>query len=104
VTKVVLNKGDEQVTVAWTMLPRSVPLTVEATAPTAVRVTKYGRTEVVQAQDGRYQFELAPATANSNASNPRDYVVGGDPIILVEREDGNLDAAIRPLDVAPRAR
>jgi Glycosyl hydrolase catalytic core len=103
-TMVVLDKGDERVTVAWTMLPRPVPLSLEATAPTAVRVTKYGQTEVVRPRDGRYRFELAPATANSNAADPRDYVVGGDPIILVEPQDGNLDAAVRPLEVTPRAR
>ena len=102
-TKVVMHRDDERVTVAWTMQPSSVPVTLDAIAPRALLVDKYGGTSVLEAQGGRYSLTLAGATANSNAGDPNDYVVGGDPVILVESHGGAM-AAPRPLDVAPQAR
>ena len=69
----------------WTMRPRPLQLVLEAVTSKAQRVTKYGQTETVDARNGVYELELAPATANSNEHDPTDFVVGGDPIILVER-------------------
>ncbi len=103
-TRVVLLKDGERVTVAWTMRPQPVQASLDASAARALRVTKLGETEVIQARDGRYRLELAPATTNSNEADPDDFVVGGSPVILVERSDGNLEAAYRPLDFAPRPR
>ena len=102
-TKVVIQKDDERVTVAWTMRPSSLPVTLDAIAPRALLVDKYGGTSELEAQGGSYSLTLAGATANSNAGDPNDYVVGGDPLILVESRDGAA-AAPRPLDVAPQAR
>ncbi len=84
-TRVVLTRDGERVTVVWTMRPRPLQLVLEAVAPKAQRVTKYGQTETLDARDGVYELELAPATANSNEHDPTDFVVGGDPIILIER-------------------
>ena len=101
--RAVLEKDDERITVVWTMRPEALPVTVDAIAPRALRVDKYGATETIEAEAGVYRLTLAPATANSNAGDPNDYVVGGDPVILVESRNDD-DMAARPLDVARRSR
>ncbi len=57
----------------------------------------------IAASAGQYAIDLAGATANSNPDDPSDYVVGGEPVILVERDDDNLSAAVRSLDESPGA-
>jgi hypothetical protein len=101
-TGVVLEKDGERVTVLWTMRPERLRVPVDALGSQALRVTKAGTAEVISARDGVFQIDLAPATANSNLADPSDYVVGGSPVILVERIDGNMSLAYRPLDVPPR--
>ena len=86
------------------MRPESLPVSLDAIAPRALLVDKYGGTSVLEAQGGAYKLTLAGATANSNSGDPNDYVVGGDPVILVESRDGDGMALARPLDVAPRPR
>ena len=86
----------------WTMQPRPLIASIDAVAPAALLVDKFGGASEVRSSGGRYQIPLAPATANSNETDPEDYVVGGDPTILVERPDGDLARAYRPLGIAPR--
>lgn len=101
-TRVVLDKDGERVTVLWTMRPQDTTVAVDAESAIALAVTKYGDASVVYAQDGQYWLHLSAATANSNETDRRDYVVGGSPVILVERLDGNVEAAYRSLDVGPQ--
>jgi hypothetical protein len=101
-TRVVLERDGERVTVLWTMRPESMVAAVEATAGAALVVGKYGQASELQAEGGQYRIPLEPATANSNETDPEDYVVGGSPVILVERADGDLARAYRPLTIAPR--
>jgi len=101
-TAVVLGKDTERVTVVWTMGPEPLTLPVASVAPVALAVTKYGEALVVYPEDGSYWIELEGATANSSDTDPYDYVVGGGPVILVERFDGNVEAAYRPLGIAPQ--
>lgn len=85
VVRVVLQRPGERITVAWTLRPQSQWLAVDAVSPSATVVTKYGDTRTAWADEyGNYWFDLAGATANSNEADRRDYVVGGDPLILVE--------------------
>src|SRR6185503_1383458 len=67
----------------------------------ALKVNKWGEADQIQAAGGKYTIGLAGATANSNSGDRSDYVVGGDPVILVERTDGNVMAAFRSLDDNP---
>jgi hypothetical protein len=97
-TRVVLLKENERITVAWTIRPQPLSASLEATGPRALRVSKSGEASVIEAQGGRYRVELGAATANSNEHDPRDYVVGGEPVILVERRDGDPRAAFRPIN------
>ncbi|MCC6174853.1 MAG: hypothetical protein IT305_06085 [Chloroflexi bacterium] len=103
VTKVVLEKAGGRVTVLWTMGGSPTTATVEAIRPRALRVNKWGETSEIAASAGQYAIDLAGATANSNPDDPSDYVVGGEPVILVERDDDNLSAAVRSLDESPGA-
>jgi len=101
-TRVVLERDGERVSVLWTMRPEPLVATLDATSPKALRVDKYGVSSEVLPEDGRYRVALDPATANSNETDPLDFVVGGNPVILVERADGDLARANRPLAIAPR--
>jgi hypothetical protein len=87
--RVELERPGERITVAWTIRPQDQALTVEGVAPGAVVVNKYGDTQQVWADEyGDFSVTLPGATANSNEADGRDYVVGGDPLILIERHDG----------------
>lgn len=88
-TRVLMFRPGERITVAWTMRPAPLEVSLDAAAPSALLVTKYGQTQTIEPQNGEYRLTLAPATANSNDSDRRDYVIGGDPVILVERLDGD---------------
>ncbi|MGE3269549.1 MAG: hypothetical protein AB7P40_12440 [Chloroflexota bacterium] len=101
ITKVTMQRGGERVTVLWTMSPGGGTATVDAMGSGALKVNKWGDAEPIQAAGGQYTVGLAPATANSNEHDRSDYVVGGDPVILVERTDGNVMAAYRSLDDIP---
>jgi hypothetical protein len=75
--------------------------TVDAMGSQALKVNKWGESETLQAAGGRFTVGLRGATANSNSGDRTDYVVGGEPVILVERTDGNMAAAYRSLDEIP---
>jgi len=103
VIRVVLDKDGERVTILWTMRPEDTVATVDADSALGLAVTKYGDTSMVYPQDGQYWIDLPGATANSNEADRADYVVGGSPMILVQRVDGNFEAAYRSMDVPPLA-
>jgi hypothetical protein len=92
--EIVMERPGERITVAWTLRGETMRYSVGAAGSNALVVGKYGDTHAVEADgNGRYSFQLAPATANTNDDDPRDFVVGGDPLILVERFDGRLASA-----------
>lgn len=101
VTKVVMQKSGERVTVLWTMSGAGGSATVDAMGAQALRVNKWGEATPIQADGGKIAVGLPGATANSNPADRSDYVVGGDPVILVERPDGNVMASYRSLDDMP---
>lgn len=101
VTKVTMQRPGERVTVLWTMSPAGGSASVDALGAQALKIDKWGQAEPIQASGGRFTVGLAGATANSNSGDRHDYVVGGDPVILVERSDGNVMSAYRSLDEVP---
>ncbi len=103
VTKVTMQRAGERVTVLWTMSSNGATADVEAMGTQALKVNKWGEANPIQAEGGRFTIGLSPATANSNEHDRRDYVVGGEPVILVERTDGNVMAGFRSLDEVPVA-
>jgi hypothetical protein len=86
VNRVTLERGAERVTVVWNASPSLVTARIPALARTAQVIDKYGRDagEVV-ARDSQYQLELYPTKNNTDPRDPRAYLVGGDPRLLVEK-------------------
>ncbi|RLC61311.1 MAG: hypothetical protein DRI48_10915 [Chloroflexi bacterium] len=77
-----------------------------AVMPTATLVERWGATRTVAASNGvtgtfvygAYTFTLPAATA-SRVTDPDDYIIGGDPLIVVETEAPNAPptSTVRPL-------
>ena len=87
-TVVTIVNDTRVVTVAWNMTPGPINVSLAPRGTTAGFVTKLGQltglTLPAIPSQPNYVFTLADATANTDDKNPRDYVVGGEPIILVE--------------------
>ena len=102
VTKVTMQRNGERVTVLWTMSPGGATASVDALGSQALKVNKWGETEhdpgrrrEILSRAGRARPPTrTPATAATTWS-------AASPVILVERSDGNVQAAIRSLDDNP---
>ncbi|MDB5077491.1 MAG: exported protein of unknown function [Chloroflexi bacterium] len=81
---VTLHKPGATITVAWDQTPLPASVTIPAVSSSATKYTKLGVTHSVHASSGSYRFPLEPATGNTDPSNPKDYVMGGSPLILVQ--------------------
>lgn len=85
---VTIDGGTHRVTVAWSTQPKAIDVPVTPSGVTAQLVTKLGQaTPLSLPRDPaqpNYVLHLAPATANTNDGNLNDYIIGGDPVILVE--------------------
>src|SRR5262249_6598899 len=85
---VTIADGKRRVIVAWSGKPTTPDVTVTPKGTTPQLVTKLGQvTALALPKDPSqldYVLHLAPATANTDDGNASDYVVGGDPAILVE--------------------
>ena len=81
-----------KVSVLWNASSVTGVYTLPATLPTATFVDRWGITRTVTATvlDGRAEYTtmLPGATANL-VSNPNDYIIGGDPLIVIESEMPN---------------
>ncbi len=87
-----------KVNVLWNTSPVTSVFTLPATIPTAMLVNRWGATRTLTATAGVYTFTLPGATANL-LSNPGDYIIGGDPLIVIESERANQPptSTVRPL-------
>ena len=77
-----------KVSVLWNESPEASDYTLPAAIETATLVDRLGVTQTVAATGGVYAFTLPGATANL-VSNPDDYIIGGDPLIVIESETPN---------------
>jgi len=77
-----------KVSVLWNESPATGVYTLPATIETATLVDRLGVTATITATEEAYTFTLPSATANL-VSNPNDYIIGGDPLILIESETPN---------------
>ncbi len=86
VTRVMLNEGSQQVTVLWNNSPR--PATVsfyEQSANGGTLIDATGSpSQAMRDSNGYYTITLPGATDNHGA-NSSDFIIGGGPLILVER-------------------
>lgn len=90
--RVTMESGDRKVSVLWNPTPKPSAIRIRATGTRATRVDKYGRTTplnvpIVPGQN-YYTFDLPPATANVPDIDASTYIIGGDPVILVEEGVG----------------
>ena len=84
-TVVTLDRDDGRVTVAWANGPRAATIKIGARRGEALLVDRLARETIVSPIDGAYDLRLDPATTSVGPSRPERYVVGGPPLILVER-------------------
>jgi len=77
-----------KVSVIWSTIPTGHTFAYSATMDSAVRVDRWGVTGTITATAGVYTMTLAGATANL-VSDPNDYIIGGDPLLVIETESPN---------------
>ena len=77
-----------KVSVLWNESASAGDYVLPAAVDTATLVDRLGVTQTVSASGGAYTLTLPAATANL-VSNPADYIIGGDPLILIESETPN---------------
>jgi hypothetical protein len=87
-----------KVSVLWNESSTAGVYTLPATIDTATLVGRSGSTSTIVATGGTYALTLPGATANL-VSDPSDYIIGGDPFIVIESETPNEPptATVRPL-------
>src|SRR5207237_2471632 len=89
--QVVIDAGRQRTTAAWATDNRSIPAQVAQMGTTAKAIDKYGNERQLQpSTTGPYYDLTLPAATANTASNLKDYIIGGDPTIVVE--DGIGDA------------
>jgi hypothetical protein len=84
-TVIRLDRDDGRVTVAWANGPQATTARLPARTPRAILVDHDGNETPVSAEADAYRLELAPAISSLGPSEPGKYVVGGAPLLLVER-------------------
>ncbi|MBI4320816.1 MAG: hypothetical protein HY675_20175 [Chloroflexi bacterium] len=100
-----------KITTAWSNDGgKAVPIQIPGISGSATLVDKSGRQQTVAPTNGVYSVTLAPATNNNNfdcytsrGCSPYDFIIGGNPIILVEPDVKVPPATVRPLPSGVRA-
>jgi hypothetical protein len=82
---VTLHKPHATVTVVWDQSPLGATVRILAPRTGGTVFDKLGHGQVVRPSGGYYTFNLDRATGNTNANDAHDYVIGGSPVILVQR-------------------
>ena len=82
--KVILNRDGSTLTVAWSQVPAPATVSIAAQAASGLLLDKYGNQRPIEAVNGAYQLSLDPATANTANDDPSVYLIGGNPLIIVE--------------------
>ncbi len=85
-----------KISLVWNRTPDPVTYTLSAAMPSATLVDRWGLTRTLTATQGVYSLTLPAATANLG-SDPDDYIVGGDPLILIETDLVSPTSALHPL-------
>jgi len=89
-----------KVSVLWNTNPVTSVFTLPATIPNAMLVNRWGATQTLTVTAGVYTFTLPGATANL-VSDPDDYIIGGDPFIVIESETPNQPPTSTVLPLPP---
>ena len=78
-----------KVSVLWNKGPTPGVYALSAALDSATLVDRWGVTGTIAAAGGVYNLTLPGATANRPAPNEDDYIIGGDPLIVIETETPN---------------
>jgi hypothetical protein len=92
VNVVVMDKGQQRVTVLWNASPQAGTVALPAYSRAATLVDKYGHEQPLTATNGYYQLTLEQSRNNSDPRDRTLYLVGGNPWIVVE----DMTQAIMP--------
>lgn len=84
-----------RIDVLWNTTGAPVTYTHPAILPTATLVNKRGVTQTLTAQDNVYTLTLPAATA-SYYPNDRTYIIGGNPVLLLQTDVEPPTSALRP--------
>lgn len=85
INRVVAEKRGLRVTVIWNTSPQRRQGVIPAVSKKATLVDKYGNIREVTPRDGRYLVDLEPTTHNADPREPNIYLIGGSPLLLVEK-------------------
>lgn len=92
VDRVVMESAGKRTTVLWNPLPTPKSVKIRAVGTEATLYNKLGQATPLKIPvaygENFYDFDLAPATANVVDMLPDHYIIGGDPVILVEEGVG----------------
>ncbi|HUX77696.1 MAG TPA: fibronectin type III domain-containing protein [Anaerolineae bacterium] len=88
-----------KVSVLWNGSPATSVYTLPATLDSATLVDRWGITRTMMAIGDVYTCALPGATANRPAPHEHDYIIGGEPVIVVETETPNAPptSTVHPL-------
>jgi len=78
-----------KVSVLWNEGPVAGVHTLPAVLDSATLVDRWGASGTIAPVSGVYALTLPGATANRPAPNEDDYIIGGDPLIVIESETSN---------------
>jgi hypothetical protein len=89
-----------KVSVLWNTRPNAHIFDYPAILDIATRVDRWGAAEPIAATGGVYPLDLAGATANRMPPNENDYIIGGEPYLIIEEDTiPPTTATVRPLPV-----
>jgi hypothetical protein len=110
VNRVTMEHDTQRVNVVWNGSPQKVTAKVPAAANGADVINKSGETIAhITPSNGVYSVDLAPTDNNTDPRDPSVYLVGGDPLIIVEQVKPlptQIDAPVQvvwPINGAPIA-
>jgi hypothetical protein len=72
------------ITVTWDQSPAPAQVKVPAMVPLATVYGKLGDSRTVAPAGGLFTFPLQRSTGNTDPTDPKDYVMGGSPVIVVQ--------------------
>jgi hypothetical protein len=85
-----------KVTVMWNERPVITTHALPAVLGAATMLDKVGGSQVIHPQNGEYVVTLTGATA-ALPNNPSDYIVGGDPVVILEQDTLPPEARVHDL-------
>lgn len=79
---VTLHSPGARVTIVWDQHPAAVAIALSAPAG-AEAFDKFGQRLPLVVRGGITRVDLTGSTGNTNSANPKDYVIGGNPVVVV---------------------